>query len=557
MKWVSLFLVLVIVSMSCQLFTTKDNKDGVVPGDLSQGSGELPIYDPEAPPPSGGAAALRALAILEPSVADLQGDVEAAERAALKQVIADLSAKTSTSSSIELPFAISQFEGAQIANLAPEFTIPMSYDLSSNFDGFIDTAHDVSLIAGLATGLSDILTRDMEAGANVSGSVTETEGSATNTSSLDLAKNADGSTKFGFGSKTETTKNEVSVKTEAAASVDGRRCPNADGQVSFTVKVRLGAESGGSGFTQDLTAFVRAEVGDDASIATTTIDVTQGTRQVKNGRQVYVETGATVKYNGENAANNSTSNLRLIRHSQDVTPEDVGNLSRSGHTAAFEMARTALLMSQDNWQGGGCVKIEATSPRTVKPGSTTQIPVKVIHRSDGSAVPSKLEAALSGGQSIDPTLLAKTPGTLTYTAPGETGKSATILLTATSKRGKAKLELSASTGGKFSASGNWGAAALTGTIDSLNNPFTLTSTGGGDGSCNGEVVFSGGSTRGEVSCSQTCAGLDFVGDGSYTITITENGGTISGDCSSYLPASGGLDIPDSEPINVTLQSVQP
>jgi hypothetical protein len=108
---------------------------------------------------------------------------------------------------------------------------------------------------------------------------------------------------------------------------------------------------------------------------------------------------------------------------------------------------------------------------------------------------------------------------------------------------------------KYSADGTWGAASLTGIIDSLNNPFTLAATAGGDGSCNGEVVFSGGSTGGEVSCSQTCAGLDFVGDGSYTIAITEDGGTISGDCSSYLPASGGYDIPDIEPINVTLQRV--
>ncbi len=217
------------------------------------------------------------------------------------------------------------------------------------------------------------------------------------------------------------------------------------------------------------------------------------------------------------------------------------------------MALGALLFAESNWQKGGCVKIEATSPGTVRPGSTTSIPVTVRHRIDGSIVPSKVETALSGGQSVSPTKLARTPGTLTYTAPNENRKSATIQLTATSKRGKATLDLSASTGGKFSANGTWGVASLTGIIDSLNNPFTLVSTGGGDGSCNGEVVFSGGSTGGTVSCSQTCAGLDFVGDGSYTITTTENGGIISGDCSSYLPASGGLDIPDSEPINVTLQ----
>jgi hypothetical protein len=104
-------------------------------------------------------------------------------------------------------------------------------------------------------------------------------------------------------------------------------------------------------------------------------------------------------------------------------------------------------MSENNWLKGGCVKIEATSPGTVKPGSTTEIPVKVLHRFDGSAVPSKLEAVLAGEKSIDPTSLAKTPGTLIYTAPGEQGKSATITLTATSRRGRATLVLTASTGG--------------------------------------------------------------------------------------------------------------
>jgi len=58
-----------------------------------------------------------------------------------------------------------------------------------------------------------------------------------------------------------------------------------------------------------------------------------------------------------------------------------------------------------------------------------------------------------------------------------------------------------------------------------------------------------------VSCSMTCGDLYFVGDGSYTIAFDEDAGTVSGSCSSYLPASGGLDIPDIEPINVTFQHV--
>ncbi|RPJ22887.1 MAG: hypothetical protein EHM33_22405 [Chloroflexi bacterium] len=520
MRWVSLVLVLAIVSMSCQLFTSTSNKDGVVPGDLNQVSSELPIYDPEAPLPSPGAAALRALAVLEPGVAELQGDVEAAERAALNAIIADLSAKTG--SSIELPFPISQLEGAKVAIPAREFSVPANYKLVGDFDEGISTANDASTITLVASGWNDLFTPDVQAGAGVSGSATETEGAATNTSSIDLGRNADGSTRFGFGSKTEATENGVAAKTEVAASLDGQRCPNAEGQVSFTVKVRLGADSGGSGYTQDLTAFVRAEVGDDAQIASTTIDLTQGTRQAKNGRQVYVETGQTIQYNGNNVAGFESSNLRLIRASQEVTREEVGSLSSSGHDAAFAMARTALLMAQNNWLDGGCVKIEAASPGTVQPGSTTAIPVMVHQRFDGSEVPSKLEAALSGEKSIDPTSLTRTPGTLTYTAPDEKGKSATITLTATSKRGKAKLELTANTGGAaYRVSGESNEVSFSGEICDLEKPFTI------------EAVFPGGSattlftpgntTSGVTEMSGEGSGCTQSGSGSYTVTLNEEG----------------------------------
>jgi hypothetical protein len=140
------------------------------------------------------------------------------------------------------------------------------------------------------------------------------------------------------------------------------------------------------------------------------------------------------------------------------------------------MARSALLISENNWLKGGCVKIEATSPGTVKPGSTTDIPVKVIHRFDGSEVPSKLEAALSGEKSVDPTSLAKTPGTLTYTAPDEPGKSATIKLTATSRRGRATLDLTASTGGAaYRIVGGLDDWQTDTAVCDIMKPFTLTS----------------------------------------------------------------------------------
>ena len=265
-----------------------------------------------------------------------------------------------------------------------------------------------------------------------------------------------------------------------SATIDGQRCPTAEGQVSFSIKARIGSESGGTGTTQDLTTFVRATVNDDAEITSSTFDVIQGTSQVKDGRQVYVETGVTIKY-GQGFNGAEQSNWRVNQKTDNITQEDLNNLEPAGIKAALDLGLTSLMSAKNAWQSGMCTKIVATSPGTVQPGSTTAIPVSVISIFDGSNAPSKLTAALTGAESIDPTSLATTPGSLSYTAPNETGKSATILLTATSNRGKAKLELSASTGGKFSASGNWGAASLTGIINSLNNPFTLTSTGGGTG----------------------------------------------------------------------------
>ncbi len=511
-KLVSFVVILLIVSLSCNYLFPTTNKDGVYSGDLNQIE-ELPDYDPEAPLPSPGAAALRALALLEPGVAELESDVEAAERAAFNALLTDLQAQLSTGSDLNLPFLDSQGE-AEILIPSTAASLPVSYNPLGRFEE-INTADDVATVSLVVTSLGDQFNQSVPAGGSVDGSQTVTEGNTTTTMNVDLGRNADGSTKFGLGVKSDTSKDGVSTKTDTAGSMEGQRCPNAEGQVSFTIKVRLGAESGGSGYTQDLTAFVRLEVNDDAEITNTTIDITQGTRQVKEGRQVYVETGATYEYAGNDFKNPEISNVRLIRNSQDVTRDDISALSNSGQTAAYTMAMAAIGTAGANWLSGGCTKIEATSPGTVKPGSTTEIPVTVRHRWDGSEVPSKLEVALSGGQSVDPTSLPKTPGTLTYTAPGENGKSATITLTATSRRGRATLDLTANTGGAaYRIVGGLDDWQTDTSVCDIMKPFTL--TGGGF-----TLNFSGG-----LSGTYSYSGGPFgaAGGDSYTISLPEGVG---------------------------------
>src|SRR5688572_22894857 len=281
----SLLLVLA-VSLSCKL-VDRFRSGGVVSGDYSKVAGNLPNYDPKDPAPSPGALALRQLAELEPSVEKLVGDVEAAERAALKTGLAQLRAQRGAGSDNEQLFGASRVKGTNGSTLLKTKSpmvgaaFPALFIYQGRVDSAIGGAHTTALVGALISGLSDMFVPLVPVGANISKSATEKEGGATTSMSVEIGRADDGSTKLGLGFKTEVTKDGVSAAAELASKIDGQRCPNAEGQLPFTIKVRLGAESGGAVYTRDVTAMVRALVNDDAKVEGYTMDLTQATRQVK------------------------------------------------------------------------------------------------------------------------------------------------------------------------------------------------------------------------------------------------------------------------------------
>ena len=344
-------LLLLAVSLSCKL-VDRLRSSGEVSGDFSKVAGNLANYDPKDPAPSPGAAALRQLAELEPSVDKLVGDVEAAERAALKTGLAELRAQRNTDNGTEQGSLAWQFEGHGAVPVVARSSFSRAsssslalYALQGRVDAAIGGLNASALIAGLISGLNDIFAPHLEVGANANKSVTETKGGATSTMSVEIGRADDGSTKFGLGFKTEVSKDGVSAKSELAAKIDGQRCPNAEGQLPFTIKVRLSAESGGAVYTRDLTAMVRAVVNDDANVESYTMDLTQGTRQVKDGVAVYIETATTMK---EDGGNYTESNFRVIRHSQQATKGNAEPLSIAGLEAAFATGLTALKIAEHN-----------------------------------------------------------------------------------------------------------------------------------------------------------------------------------------------------------------
>lgn len=520
------------VCLSCT--TIKNKLSGGKPVPEFTRVANLPPIDPKAQLPSPGAVVARRLAEIEPGVAALLKDVEASERGAMKQIIAAASVQGKTLDAKPAALQSSVVRRRAPAKLALADPVSIKRPSSALMmlqagDTPLPGMGDGAMIGMLAGSFKSMLAGVDAGNFNRKNSRTETSEGTTTTMNVEFGGSEDGSTTFGMGLQTESTKNGVKVTTDLQAKIEGYDCPNAEGQVPLTVKMRLSARSGGSGYTQDITAFVRIVVGDDANIATTTIDLTQATSRGKGGQEVYVETGETIKYTG-NFNDATQSNERVIQKTDNATDRDISEAWKSGQEMAYGAAIGAITLAESSWKGGKCIKIEANSPGTVEPSSTHEIPVKVRHRTDGSEVAAKLDATLSGESSVTPAVIPKTSGTLTYVAPGEFGKTATIKLKATSRRGIATLDLNAGTAGNaFRIAGGLDDWQTNTVVCDIMKPFTLTGNAF-------TVKFSGG-----LSGTYTYSGpFNAMGTGTYEISFPHGrdknghmtgrgGGSVQGD----------------------------
>lgn len=537
-SFVLALIVLAAVCLSCTFIKSKLSNDPFANVKIDVPA-DVPKFEPDAPLFSPGAAVVRRLAKIDPSLSRFAPAVEANERDAMNRSIAEQRADYKPADDALSRSATPQYAatGPMLATVRPGPPPPaVAMLMFQGGDASVFIFRDPALAGALIGGLKNIFSESHTDAKNGTGGVksrtTTTKDGVTTTFGGELVFREDGSSLFGLEVKTESVQNGVKLTSEMTGSVDGNECPNADGQVQLTIKLRLAGESGGAQVSQDLTVFVRATVNDNADLATTTMDIVQGTRQVKSGREMYIESGITFTDDGRKVV---TSNQREIRGSQNVHESmenlnEASDLAGDGVNAAYKAALTVLYGSRDKWQGGKCVQIIASSPGSVAVRSSTQIPVKVVHKFGGADVPSKLEVILSGESSVDPQMIPRTAGTLTYVAPGETGKSATIKLTATSKRGKATLDLAANTGGApYQIVGGAGSWQTNTKVCDIMKPFTLT---GGSFT----MKHSGG-LSGTVTYTSRFSGN---GGGTYTISLPDGvgkpgtmivggSGTITGD----------------------------
>jgi hypothetical protein len=266
-------------------------------------------------------------------------------------------------------------------------------------------------------------------------------------------------------------------------TISGSFCPAPDGSVSITVTY---SSTGRAGKNKTMTygkhyaAVVKAVVGEDAEVS----------------KQDY-----------------------------QLTPADGPDSARSKM-----LGEGALNAARMHWEKGNCIKIIATSPGNVAPKATSTIPVDVIHRWDGSKVPAKVTIELSGGASISPAVIPRTPGEVTHVAVDEKDATMKVTLTATSRRGKATEPLTITTGTQvYLIEGGADEFHATGVACNFAKPFII-STDNDNGIVT--VTFTPTSaTGGTYSYSGKLKGFMAWGKGIYTVTY-------QGDIPVHITARG-------------------
>lgn len=291
-------------------------------------------------------------------------------------------------------------------------------------------------------------------------------------------------------------------------------CPDPSGKVQFKIKLgQAGRAGSGNSMIYDKSreATITAYVDDNADIASADIKTQHSERSTAGGRQVYIESATDWHLNGEDWKSLQLTDHRIVRASSQASDADQ-SLVLDGIKHSIGLAMGALMGAKIRWEDGACIKINATSPGTVKPKATSNIPVSVTHRKEETAVPAKVTVELEGGQSVAPTLIPHAPGDVTHVAVDKEGVTMTITLKARSKRGGAREWLKINTKGMvFKLDGGADEFHGTGIVCDFEKPFKVK----GDGLT---LTFTPSSkTSGTYKYSGKLHGFEAWGKGTYTV----------------------------------------
>ena len=461
----------------------------------------LPAFDPATPFPALSEGVLDALAVDSPELAKRRDAILAAEAKAIQHVLDARRTAPGTR-----PAKAAPRRPAGLLQSLLEQAIPPAHAAGGNLPAVrtMIVGHNFVALLGTAganaetsrkdPGMSEELTEGGKVIARESVAIKDGQSVASLETTVDLPL-------FFVGANSNV-------------SLVGSVCPDPEGKVRFTLKQGAGGHAGKGGaatYDQHIEVKVEVHVDEAAEIAYENFDVKQDTRSTIGGRQAYVESTLSLPRPGGKSGPFKQSDIKEVRASSQVTDVERAAADQALVSGAY-LAMGAVDAAKEFWQKGGCVKIVARSPGHVGPGTTSTIPVDVLHMKDHRSVPAKVTVALKGGKSVDPAVIPKAPGTVTHLAPGDTKSRMTITLETRSRRGADKMDLDLDTLAAYQAEGGLQDFHGTGRICDLAKTFTI--EGGGN-----VVTFEPTSEKGgNYHYAGNMMGFGVFGKGTYTVT---------------------------------------
>jgi hypothetical protein len=349
---------------------------------------------------------------------------------------------------------------------------------------------------------------------------------------LGFKTDADGTISVSSGMTAKAEGNGAKIEESAWYNGAGKLCPAADGTITFkyTIHTDVSGSAGTkrAGAQYEVTASGTAFVNDEAYVEHVDFDIrTQVAKQRPDSHNAYVDGHFTGSLGGPWTPNYHTAiqlspYTTVTRRGSTTTKEDAAEMLAEARQRAIHSVQGYMEYMQAQWRDGDCVQVVASAPSTVAPAATVSIDAKVRHKVEGAELHLPIDAQLAGAASLQPARIAASPGTFVYVAPSQTGQSATLTFTSTSRRGIGTLALTIRTAAEGYAV-DWSDGQgnhVFGTICSgLDSAFTLNFTSGTD--IQGTLAFTPtGASGGKVHLSGTGLGgvITYAGDGTYTLT---------------------------------------
>lgn len=305
------------------------------------------------------------------------------------------------------------------------------------------------------------------------------------------------------------------LASKVSTKISYDQCPAADGKVTVTFMSDTRLSAGETGGNLKVTVQGEMQYDEDGRL----VESWSAETRVENaafGPKKGTFIDASFDREGGMKINNRSS------QATDADVEMVDGLKQQAEFAAASVLRAA----EKAVAAGQCVRLQPTSTPAKRTGAKpkTDFVIDARPRSviDGAATGGSVVATLSGAGALD-RAGAKVPADAQYRYVGpDTDKEGAITFEARSKRGVGKAVLKFDARSRaYGIAGGAGEFHGTGVICDLNEPFEVTGSG---------VVVSfspSGGTGGSYSYKGTMSGFGVHGTGTYTVSATEGGGTLT------------------------------